>query len=1055
MKGLLCSLQNRPEEADELVKAGVRANVRSHVCWHVMGIVRRSESKNEEAVRCFKMALRLDPDNAMVSRDLALMQAQVRDLEGLVETRADALEKRSGQRSNWVALAAAHHLAGHRAVAAAVLQAYDATLEDAVATAEPYERSEAILYRARILEEDAQLEQALEALETGLEKRLVRDVPGALRAQARLLLKLHRAEDARPLLWRAMAATPDDAELHAQLAHAHAYYSLEEYIDKMKQGEDAQERQEKKKTQREETEKNDETTAPAPEDPISSSSSSSAYAVSPSEAFRSYAALPASLRAEVEARPLAEHAAGLLALYEEMARRFPRANAPRRAKLDLVRGEELDREVERYVRRGVHRGVPSLAGDLAALLDRPETAVALLKAADKLVQELVEDADAQGKGADDAEKDANGASPEGARSTSVDALVQSLAAVAVSSTDPAPPSSSPSPVACAASLDDAPPLAWAVLLRSELARRLGEPSEALARLSPALARFRALPETHAALSAALSDLGDDLGAFAAAEQARSLDLSDRYLNCRAAEAALRAGRPEAARTLVSRFLREGDEDLGLVEMQASWYLLELADCWLSGTARTEEEEGKGAGNGDKGKGSAEAQPGATPSPTSPPPLAHVKRALSRYLRVLQHFEEFKSDEYDFHGYCARKQTLNAYVDMLALEDRLPRHPVAARAAAGAVDAYLRVADARDEKKRAERERLEKLAAAAADGPDPAAPASEAERAAAAKAAEKAAAARLKREKKAAAKRAAAKEEAERAKAAAAKAAAKARGEKAPSAATEEARKKTDPDGDGDAAAGDDVDVVAKALEVALKLADAPGAPPEASAPAARAAARAGKLLLAAKHALRANAAAPANPDARRAVAAFVGAALAALESDQAKEQGETTPSPALAPATRRTLKAALLAIADTPLADQGDGEAPTGAVLLPTMRAWSQGELIGCRARSRAGARGGLRAYAAALEEAAATGLLQPEEAAKQLAEASLTNATHADAVYALQVLCHGPIANAAAAETLVAAARERFSRSSRFGGDLRRKAEVALTPAAARDVAKLNQATA
>jgi hypothetical protein len=37
MKGLLCNTLNRKEEAYQLVKEGVKNNLRSHVCWHVYG----------------------------------------------------------------------------------------------------------------------------------------------------------------------------------------------------------------------------------------------------------------------------------------------------------------------------------------------------------------------------------------------------------------------------------------------------------------------------------------------------------------------------------------------------------------------------------------------------------------------------------------------------------------------------------------------------------------------------------------------------------------------------------------------------------------------------------------------------------------------------------------------------------------------------------------------------------------------------------------------------------------------------------------------------------
>ena len=37
MKGLLLNCLERKEEAYDLVKRGVKANLRSHVCWHVYG----------------------------------------------------------------------------------------------------------------------------------------------------------------------------------------------------------------------------------------------------------------------------------------------------------------------------------------------------------------------------------------------------------------------------------------------------------------------------------------------------------------------------------------------------------------------------------------------------------------------------------------------------------------------------------------------------------------------------------------------------------------------------------------------------------------------------------------------------------------------------------------------------------------------------------------------------------------------------------------------------------------------------------------------------------
>ena len=42
----------------------------------------RSDKKYDEAIKCYRNALRWDPDNIQILRDLSLLQIQMRDLEG-------------------------------------------------------------------------------------------------------------------------------------------------------------------------------------------------------------------------------------------------------------------------------------------------------------------------------------------------------------------------------------------------------------------------------------------------------------------------------------------------------------------------------------------------------------------------------------------------------------------------------------------------------------------------------------------------------------------------------------------------------------------------------------------------------------------------------------------------------------------------------------------------------------------------------------------------------------------------------------------------------------
>jgi predicted Zn-dependent protease len=77
MKGIIMNSINKKEEAYELVKLGVRNDVRSHVCWHVYGLLYRSDNNYKEAIKCYLNALRIDPNNQNILRDLSWLQAQV------------------------------------------------------------------------------------------------------------------------------------------------------------------------------------------------------------------------------------------------------------------------------------------------------------------------------------------------------------------------------------------------------------------------------------------------------------------------------------------------------------------------------------------------------------------------------------------------------------------------------------------------------------------------------------------------------------------------------------------------------------------------------------------------------------------------------------------------------------------------------------------------------------------------------------------------------------------------------------------------------------------
>ena len=62
------------------------------------------------------------------------------------------------------------------------------------------------------------------------------------------------------------------------------------------------------------------------------------------------------------------------------------------------------------------------------------------------------------------------------------------------------------------------------------------------------------------------------------------------------------------------------------------------------------------------------------------------------LRGRQIFEDWTEDQFDFHSFSLRKGQIRAYIDMIRWENTLRSHPFFARAALGAVKAYLLLVD---------------------------------------------------------------------------------------------------------------------------------------------------------------------------------------------------------------------------------------------------------------------------------------------------------------------------------------------------------------------------
>eukprot|EP00566_Odontella_aurita_P002766 CAMPEP_0113530782 /NCGR_PEP_ID=MMETSP0015_2-20120614/3136_1 /TAXON_ID=2838 /ORGANISM="Odontella" /LENGTH=909 /DNA_ID=CAMNT_0000429553 /DNA_START=181 /DNA_END=2910 /DNA_ORIENTATION=+ /assembly_acc=CAM_ASM_000160 len=318
MKGLTLNCQGKRDEAHELVKKGLMNDMRSHVCWHVYGLLHRSDRSYNEAIKAYKQALRIDSENLQILRDLSLLQVQMRDVPGFGVTRHTILTLKPNQKINWLSFAMAKHLGDDLKGAVNVIDIYIGTLEkDSPELRRGFETSELALYRNTILAEiPDNLAEALEHLESC--KDVVMDIGSWFQLKASYLLRMGRFEEARNIYVELFKrGHGDDYRLH------------------------------------------------------------SGYMCSVLEVDRSLCSEALELKGTATLAtmvPLSCDQKGKLldAYREELGDIIGpgaeiKSQAYRRIPLTLLEGDELIKSLDKYCRRGLSKGVPSLGSDLSAL----------------------------------------------------------------------------------------------------------------------------------------------------------------------------------------------------------------------------------------------------------------------------------------------------------------------------------------------------------------------------------------------------------------------------------------------------------------------------------------------------------------------------------------------------------------------------------------------------------------------------------------------------------------------------------------------------------------
>ncbi|CAD7934204.1 unnamed protein product [Amoebophrya sp. A25] len=204
LKSLTLRYVGRKEESYDLVKEGLKYGLKSYVCWHVYGLMHRHDKDYAQAISCYRNALKFEPHNVQILRDLALLQLHERDLSGAVETRKRLCETAKTSNINLIGYAVTEHMAGNPTKAFEILDDKSKIIDDFSRV----DRSEMQLYKAMLLEQSGKWKDVLQLLHDK-EPHIV-DKMKLKETKARILMYCGKLTEAHALYKELYARNPEN-----------------------------------------------------------------------------------------------------------------------------------------------------------------------------------------------------------------------------------------------------------------------------------------------------------------------------------------------------------------------------------------------------------------------------------------------------------------------------------------------------------------------------------------------------------------------------------------------------------------------------------------------------------------------------------------------------------------------------------------------------------------------------------------------------------------------------------------------------------------------------
>lgn len=299
----------------------------------------------------------------------------------------------------------------------------------------------------------------------------------------------------------------------------------------------------------------------------------------------------------------------LIALYGELSLEHPRSYAINRMPLNYVYGDKFKKMLKTYLIGQLRKGVPSLFNSVTDLLKDSEKAVVILEITKEFYQNLLSNGTFNESKSDEME----------------------------------PPSA----------------FLWVAFFLAQYYDYVHNTKDALHYINTAIGHSPTAVELYMAKARIYKHAGDVASAAEAMEEARTIDLQDRFVNSKCTKYMLRNNQIQLAAHAIALFAKpnaeeakSGSAEQDLIDMQCIWYAFEVGQAHQR--------------------------------------LKQYGLALKRYNQIFKHFWEFNDDLIDFHQYAVRKQTLRSYIQVVKNARKLHQHKFYVNSAREAINIHLKM-----------------------------------------------------------------------------------------------------------------------------------------------------------------------------------------------------------------------------------------------------------------------------------------------------------------------------------------------------------------------------